>query len=121
VIKNEKIYTWYVYNINLEQIWDILLKLGCENAINLDAGGSSSMIYNARDIIGPGRKILDGIIIERQWLDTQRIRIIWNKILKNIDKKLLKKNYSIKISSLDSISTWLKNIRIKLYEKNSID
>ncbi|MDR0771602.1 MAG: phosphodiester glycosidase family protein [Candidatus Peribacteria bacterium] len=37
--------------MDLKSLPDILLKVGCFNALNLDAGASSAMIYNGRYII----------------------------------------------------------------------
>ncbi|MCK9273157.1 phosphodiester glycosidase family protein [Candidatus Gracilibacteria bacterium] len=57
------IYMGGVENITIYGIPDILIKLGCYNAINLDGGGSTAMIYNNKYIRGPGRNIMDAWII----------------------------------------------------------
>jgi hypothetical protein len=57
--------------INLAEFADFLRNLGCNNAINLDGGGSSCMVVNGRLTIRPGdsgveRPVVSGIIIKRK-------------------------------------------------------
>ncbi len=117
--QNSSIYFWFVDNISLYDISWVLHDIWCYNALNLDAGGSSSMIYNSRDIIGPGRKIMDWLVIERKWLDTSKLIKTSKLVIKNIDKKLKNKSYEDKIIFLNNFSNELKKIRTNLYEKNS--
>ena len=116
---NRYIYTWYVSAIELTKLPEILIKLWCSDALNLDAGGSSAFIYNSRYIIWPGRNIMDWVIIERKWLDTKEIINKWLKIKDLLEKRISKKSYNEKLEFLDSLIIWLNKIRIDIYNKNS--
>jgi exopolysaccharide biosynthesis protein len=41
-------------------------KLGVDNAMNIDAGGSAALWANGRYIIGPGRDIPNAILFGRR-------------------------------------------------------
>lgn len=118
---NRNIYTWYVSAIELEKLPDVLIKFGCNDALNLDAWWSSAMIYNARYLIWPARDIMDWVIIERKWLDTSKIRESSKKIITFIESKMINKTLDEKIVFLDGLTNWLSKIRTKIYEQNSID
>lgn len=120
-VTNRYIYTWYVSEIELEKLPDELVKLWCSNALNLDAGKSSAMIYNSRYIIWPGRDVLDWVIIERKGLDTNKLIELSKKLKSIIEKKLTKKSYNEKIEYLDNFMSVLTKIRTKIYDKNSFD
>lgn len=115
------IYTWYVWDIALENLPDLLLKFGCNNALNLDAWHSSAMIYNSRYIVWPGRDILDWVIIERKWLDTKKIIDNSSIMINAISKKISKISYQEKIDYIDNLMSSLTQLRTSIYEKNSID
>ena len=115
------IYTWYVSEISLEKLPDLLLKFGCNNALNLDAGWSSAMIYNSRYIVWPGRDILDWVVIERKWLDTKKIIENSITIKTLIEKKLSKKTHTERMEFLNNFTTTLTKIRTAIYTKNSFD
>jgi len=115
------IYTWFVWDISLEKLPDLLLKFGCNNALNLDAWHSSAMIYNSRYIVWPGRNILDWVIIERKDLDTKKIIESATTIKWLIEKKLSKKTHSERMEFLNKFLSTLSKIRTTIYEKNSFD
>lgn len=114
------IYFWLVFSASIEEMPDILKKLWCSDALNLDAGKSTAFIYNNRMIAGPGRDILDGIVIERKDLDTKKIRTEIEKVLPLLEKKLNFTNYENRIDLLDQIQRKIKQIRQQAYNKNSI-
>ncbi len=116
---NNEIIFWYIDNISLYNISPVLKDIWCYNALNLDAWWSSSMIYNWRDIIWPWRNIMDGIIIERKWLDTSKLIKTSDLVVKNIDKKLKNKSFEEKIEYIDSFKKQLTKLRTELYDKNS--
>lgn len=118
---NKLIYTWYISEIELGKLPDVLKKLGCYNALNLDAGWSSAMVYNWRYLIWPGRDVMDWVVIERKGLDTKLVIEKAKKIEWLIDKKLDAKSYSGKIEYLDNITKGLAKIRTKVYTENSFD
>lgn len=113
------IYSWYVSNIELEKLPEVLLDFWCYNALNLDAWWSWAMLYNARHIVWPWRDILDWVVIERKWLDTSKLRDLSNKIIENIDKNLKRSTHKEKLDFLDNLSSELVKIRTKMYNKNS--
>lgn len=115
------IISWFVSDIELEKLPDLLLKIWCYDAINLDAWWSSSLIYNSRYVIWPWRNILDWIIIEKKWLDTSLIIENWKKIQKYIQDKIKNETYEDKIIFLNNLIEWLKKIRIKIYNQYSND
>lgn len=115
------IYSWYVSNISLENLPDILLKFWCYNALNLDAWWSSAMIYNSRYIVWPGRKILDWVVIERKWLDTKKTLNFAKEIDILLQKKLDKLSYTEQLDFLNKFSDSLIKIRTSIYNKNSIN
>lgn len=57
------IYMWWIENVTIYQVPGLLLKLGCYNAINLDSGWSTAMIYNNKYIRWPWRDIMDALIV----------------------------------------------------------
>lgn len=115
------IYFWFVDNISLRKIPEVLKKFGCYDALNLDAGKTSSMIYNWRQIIWPGRELLDWILIERKWLNTKKILEKTDIILNKFKNILEKKSLEEKIKITWTINKAISNYRKKIYEKNSID
>lgn len=117
----KNLYFWYVYDVILDHLHAVLTELGCYNALNLDAGKSSAMIYNARYIVWPGRKILDSLIIERNWLDTKILREKLIPIIPKIEKIIKFKTYNNKIKYLESLSKSLTKVRTQIYEQNSTD
>lgn len=44
-------------NVKISELKEIMLKLGCVNAINLDGGASSGMYYDGKVVTKPGRKL----------------------------------------------------------------
>lgn len=115
------IFSWYVSAISLKDLPDLLIKLWCNNALNLDAGWSSAMIYNSRYIIWPGRDVLDWVIIERKWLDTKKLIEFSSKVKVLLEKKLDKVTYKDQLDFLNSFSDTLTKIRVSIYDKNSIN
>lgn len=115
------IYSGYIYDISLEDLPEVLKKLGCYDALNLDAWATSSMIYNGRQIIGPWRDLLDGIVIERKWLDTLDITKALDIIMPDFETKMNLKTLEKRVELTDIILAKIWNFRTETYEKNSID
>ncbi len=115
------ILNWYVYNISLKELPDFLKKLGCDNALNLDAWATSSMIYNGRNIIWPGRKLLDWVIIERKWLKTKNIVEKIEKIASIFDKQMKKNTKKERYNKTQKILKNIRKFRTDFYNKNSKD
>ncbi len=112
------IYMWSIENPNIRAVPEILKKLGCYNAINLDAGGSSSMIYNNKYIHWPGRNIMDGFIVvkddsvkieEKPISDDEKKKeairkMILEKIAKEKQDESIKQNILKKYSAILDLS-----------------
>jgi len=118
---NRYIYNWYVSEIELDKLPELLIKFWCYDALNLDAWYSSAMIYNAKSIIWPSRDIMDWVIIERKGLDTSKIRENWVKIQKFVENKIVNNALDEKYIYLDNLITALWNIKTDIYNKNSHD
>ncbi len=52
-------------NVRISELKEIMLKLGCVNAINLDGGASSGMYYDGKVITMPGRKLATLLYVYR--------------------------------------------------------
>ncbi len=125
------IYMWNIENPNIRAVPDILSKLGCHNAINLDAGGSSAMIYNNKYIRGPGRNIMDAFIIIKDENSKTEVKttsdeekkkeaikkLILEKVAKEKETEIIKQNILKKYSlSLDKAFKKIEN-KISTYTK----
>lgn len=115
------IYTWYISAIELQKLPEVLKKFGCYNALNLDAWASSSLIYNWRQVLWPWRDILDGIVIERKWLDTSIIRENVDQALNKFRKKVSLQPYNSSLIIIDKVTEALDEMRIDMYEKYSFN
>ncbi|MFA5916603.1 MAG: phosphodiester glycosidase family protein [Candidatus Gracilibacteria bacterium] len=119
--EGKNLYFGYVYDVILDHLHAVLTELGCYNALNLDAGASSAMIYNSRYIVGPGRNVLDGLIIERKGLDTKILRDSLQTTTKKIEKNIKFKIFREKTKYLDKLSSTITKARTQIYEQNSKD
>jgi exopolysaccharide biosynthesis protein len=50
------------YSATVPELVEMLLSLGLENALNLDAGGSTGVYYVGRYRLGPGRDVPNAIL-----------------------------------------------------------
>ncbi len=64
-VKGNEIYLVIAYSATVPQLVDILLALGLENALNLDAGGSTAVYYDGRYRMGPGRDVPNAILFRQ--------------------------------------------------------
>ncbi len=118
----DKIIFWRVLNAVLDDVVRVISQVGCYDALNLDAGKSSSFIYNGRNLSGPGRDILDGVIISRNDIDIRSIDTKISAIFSKITRLYLKKvNKTKSIKELQNYRVQLTKIRKKLYERYSTD
>lgn len=119
---NKYIKFWLVYNINLDNLALLLIKLWCYNALNLDAWYSTAFMYNNRYIYWPWRDILDSISIERKWLNRQKNIDYADKISKQIIEYIFKKdNIDSKILYTEKLIEKLIEIRVNIYKKYNTD
>lgn len=117
--KKDKIYIWFIYDISVPDLAEYLKKFGCFDALNLDAWATSSMIYNWRQIVWPGRKLLDGVVIERKDLDTKILREKSLLVKENIEKILENKTPNEKIEIIEKFQKTISNYRNGVYDRNS--
>ena len=57
--------------VNLNELSNILLSLGCQEAINLDGGGSTSMVVSNQLLVRPGdngveRPVVSAVLIKKK-------------------------------------------------------
>lgn len=64
-VKGSDIYVVVLYSATVPQLVDALLSLGLENALNLDAGGSTAVYYDGRYRMGPGRDVPNAILFSQ--------------------------------------------------------
>lgn len=117
--KKDKIYVWFVYDISVPDLPEYLKKFGCFDALNLDAWATSSMIYNWRQIVWPGRNLLDWVIIERKSLDTKVLREKTKVVRENLKKILENKTPNEKIEIIEKFNKAISNYRNGIYDRNS--
>ena len=46
-----------VPSASIQQMRELMLQLGCQDAINLDGGASTAMYYNGQTLATPGRQL----------------------------------------------------------------
>lgn len=63
-------------SVTLSDLADIALKLGLNQAVNLDGGGSSGLMVNGNYAVTPGRKISNALVVKK--LKTQPVRLNLN-------------------------------------------
>lgn len=108
------IYMWNIKNPNIWSVPEILKKMWCYNAINLDAGGSSAMIYNNKYIIWPGRNIMDSfIVVKDEQKNIVKINIL-SKYSTKIDNSFKKIETKISSFSKENQLEFLNNLSIKI-------
>ena len=49
--------------VSLKTFGEMLLTLGCYDALNLDAGGSLSLYHQGKTLIAPGRELTNIIVV----------------------------------------------------------
>lgn len=114
-----RIYTGLIFDISVPEVPDFLKEFGCWDALNLDAGKTTSMIYNGRQIAWPGRDLLDAVIIERKWLDTAKIRELSNWVMEKILANMSDKSLWEQIEILSDMSKKLSEYKNVVYDKHS--
>ena len=108
--------------MDLDTLITTLVWLNCYDALNLDAGLSSSFIYNGRQIVWPGRDVLDGITIVRKDLDVKLLEQKVLQVSERFREVFFKKKdtQQAKIKLQEYISR-VSEARGSIYEKNSVD
>ena len=64
-VKGGTLYIGVVHGADLGDAAAVLATLGLETAMNLDGGGSSTLYYNDKYVVGPGRNLPNAIILSR--------------------------------------------------------
>jgi hypothetical protein len=63
----------------------LLLKFDCYNAINLDTGGSTAMVYDGKYVKWPGRNIMDAFVVVKSPKKDNKADILLSKINTYLD------------------------------------
>jgi len=61
--KGNTVYIGVVHNASVYDVAQVLKKMGLENALNLDSGGSTAFYTNGHFVAGPGRDLPFGIVL----------------------------------------------------------
>lgn len=115
--EDKKIYFWLVSNATIDELAVVLKQFGCYNAINLDAWASTAFINNWVYVSGPGRDILDAIVIKAKWIDTIKINQISKKIAKILLKNIPKNDTEKQIIFIDKNLELIKKYQNSFNEK----
>lgn len=116
-----KIIFWRTGPTSLDNLAPALHELWCWDALNLDAWNSSQYIYNGRTLVSWPRKILDGIWIERVWLNVQKIEDKVDRLFPLLMDSYKNLSLTRKKQELKKLSDLLVQLRTKVYDKNSDD
>lgn len=124
-LDKKNIYFWLVYNATMDELAWALSDFWCYDALNLDAGLSTTFMYNWRYIVWPQKRdILDAVAIERKWLNVKEVskvaEKIWEILIKD-SKKKARNNKEKAIMNIDKYINALEDLRKKVYEKYSTD
>ncbi len=65
-LKGMTLYVVHVSNASIVDLASVMMSLGSEYALNLDAGGSSGLYYNGKYKVGPGRTVPNAIVFVEQ-------------------------------------------------------
>ncbi len=106
---------------SLDNLTPILAQIGCWDALNLDAGGSSQFIYNGRKLDYATRNILDSFVIE--YVDIQVAEL--NKKIDDIMEILTPEFHRISqkhaLKHINELLKQIPKIRHTIYLQHSFD
>jgi len=121
----KNIYFGLVYEASIPQMPQILRQLGCSNALNLDAGASTSFMYNNRYLAGPPkRKIIDALAISAPWIDIADINQKADALIYALSldaKARSRENPELEKKYIASYKNTFEQIRIALYSVFTTD
>lgn len=69
--RDKKLILLTTRSATISELAEVMVKLGCEKAMNLDGGASSGLYYNGKVITKPGRQISNAILIMEEELKEQ--------------------------------------------------
>jgi len=116
--KGNKIFFGLVYGIDIDALANTLKIIWCYNAINLDAGYSTSFIYNGKYITGPKREILDWVFIVPKNIDTLKIDKKAKNTMTVLLDKISDKDINQKIKELEKLNNLLNKLSINFYNNH---
>ena len=64
--KGSMVYMGFVFNANMAASAQVMKAMGMDNALNLDEGGSSALMWGGHYVIGPGRDIPNAVLFVRK-------------------------------------------------------
>lgn len=106
---------------SLEWLTPALYKIGCWDALNLDAGKSSHFNYNWQEIVKWSRKVIDGIVIQRTDLDILSIENNTNLSMQKISTYTSKYPQVTQLKILDILLDYISKTRSDIYKQYSVD
>jgi exopolysaccharide biosynthesis protein len=115
------IYIWRSSATSLEWLTPALYTLWCWDALNLDAGWSSHLNYNGREIVKWDRKIIDGIIIQRKDIDVLKVEKSVEETMKRISLYISKYPSDISLNIIDILLKYIPKLRSEIYNTYSVD
>ncbi|MCD5380473.1 phosphodiester glycosidase family protein [Candidatus Gracilibacteria bacterium] len=115
----DTIYFGLLYSIDIDTAAIALKDFGCWNAINLDAGASTTFIYNGKYVLNPQRDILDGVFIAPKNLNVSELDATAKKIMKALLLKINNKTPEQKIAQLQKLNTVLNGLSTSIYSQST--
>lgn len=65
-VTGNMVYIGVVHNASVAEVAYVLEAMGIQNALNLDSGGSTALLYQGKYYDGPGRNLPFGIVLQRK-------------------------------------------------------
>lgn len=119
----QKIYFWLVYAVDIDSLVWVLKEFWCSDALNLDAGLSTALMYNGKYVVWPQRNVIDALAIVPKFdikpLDEKSKKI--SEYLLNRAQEKSKWNEERKQKILKSYISKLDELKSKIYDKYSTD
>jgi len=115
--------TWIIfgrtYSTSLDDLAPKLYKLGCWDALNLDAGNSSKFMYNGNELLSSWRAILDGFVIEHKDINVAQIENDIDTLIRILKPRFQKIRTKYAVSQLEWINKQIHTIRNEIYDTHS--
>ncbi len=120
-VEKDTIIFWRTSAVPLSSLPNVLSKIGCSDALNLDAGNSSQLIYNGKYLIRWKRNIIDAFILSHKDIDTQQIHSRIRVFEHSLKKKLENTDMISTFLFLSAYQKYFQKQREKIYQQNRSD
>ena len=115
----DTIYFGLLYWITIDDTAIALKDFGCWNAINLDAGASTTFIYNWKYILNPQRDILDWVFIVPKNIDTKALELEAKNTINTMLETTRNQSTQQKITSFSKLNSTLNSMSQEIYKNNT--